>query len=134
MSSAALPSSQSWAPGSAPTPALAALHKPWCEVRGKGWRSGKADQRGSRVVVGGMEPARCGDTSGPSHRHVEGLASLEPSCCQTRLGPGPSPLENMALHGSGGGAMAAAWLMAQGPRSRLVNHQPARAGKGKTWP
>ncbi|MEJ1284097.1 NADHubiquinone oxidoreductase subunit A11 [Cricetulus griseus] len=96
MSSAALPSSQSWAPGSAPTPALAALHKPWCEVRGKGWRSGKADQRGSRVVVGGMEPARCGDTSGPSHRHVEGAIG---SAYSVVLNPADSHVEAMARAG-----------------------------------
>lgn len=73
----------SWAPGSAPALAKACYmnHGVKYRVLGSGG-DGKADQCGSEVGVGGMEPARCGDGSGPSCRHVEGLASLSPGAAK----------------------------------------------------
>lgn len=72
----ALQPTKAWAPDLAPTLA------PACYVNygvnsgeAGGGGDGKADWCGSGVGVGGMEPARCRDTSGPSCRHVEGLAS-----------------------------------------------------------
>lgn len=85
--------------------------------------SGKADQRGDRVGMEGTEPARCGDASWQSCRHVKGLTSLEPGCCQAGLGPVPSPLENLAFDGSGGGTVTAVPLIAWGPGS----------GNSKRW-
>lgn len=72
----ALEPTKSWAPGSAPTVALTCCvnYGVKYSVKRSGG-DGKADWRGSGMGVGGMEPARCRDTSGPSCRHVEGLAS-----------------------------------------------------------
>lgn len=72
----ALKPTESWALGSVPTLASTCCvnHGIKYRVSGSGG-DGKADWCGCGVGMGGMEPARCRDTSGPSCRHVEGLAS-----------------------------------------------------------